>query len=460
MSRMQTGYSRFYIQAIFAVAAAIALSTSACGKKDQGSAPAAPTAPTTTAAPVSTAQIGKVGVPSELDGDSGKTSSDKTGEELTNKLRGEGEERTVKPVPMSKIESVIYYDPSGPTANQIASKIPTIENAGILLAEKVGTDVVSSDGQQLYYSGSGKDTLRARLMSMVEERNAKLDQKTLELDKYLSQTIQLSDFNVDWANRWATLKFVAQQKDHDGKWKLNNFTVEGPLNSREHFKVGNLEQAPYYLLAEAECMDINGDCKTVHIRVQKRISGRMATANIIARHTNAAMHIDGSTKISESNNQDYLRLMEIFRNTVLYPGRYNTVFQLTLITSETIGGASNFAVNMSIPLRNTQGEGLDVIELTGPLVRTKSGQPFNVALNLTPQYTVIAGKAVSNEAYGYSNRFVETISSARLLQNDGLGTLDLEMTIRNKRTNDKEEKVFLNIRRIHTPVGPVRIDVK
>ena len=459
MSPKNAVYSRIYFQAIFALAAAIALSTSACGKKDQGSAPApAVKAPV---APVSTGDVGKVGASSELNTDSGKTASDNVGEELTAKLRGDGEQESghrVKPHPASKIASVIYYDPNGPTSDQMAAKKSQVENAGILISEKVGSDIVSSDGQELYYTGSGKDTLRSDLNTIVNEREQQLDAKTRAADKKFSESIQLSDFNIDWANRWATLKFVADHKEHSGRVTLHNFNIEGPLDANTHFKVGDVDQGPHYTSAEVACMDNTGDCMTVHIKVKSRFNGRIATAHLIARHTSAAIHIAGSTEpFRTSKNPEYVKLMQIFENTVKFPGSYNTVFKLTLTTSETIGGASNFAVNMYIPLRNTAGEGADVIEVTGPLVKTADGAPFSVALNTTKQQTVIDNKVVSNEAYAIPARFVESIRSARITQNDGMGNLNLELTIRNSRAEDRPEQIFLGINRIHTPLGPIRI---
>lgn len=471
------GFSRLYVQAIFALAAALALSTSACGKKDD--APAAVPAPAPKAAPATTTNTGTVGrvagtTPTELNRNSGTSASNRTGEAITNRLRGEGARvegepdpkavapavtvNEVEPVSM-EVESVVYYDPSGLTRDQIFNKKAQVDLAGPSIGELVRSDIVSSDGQEIFYTGAGKDTLRTHLHALVNERAATLDDETRAADKVLAQTIQLADFNVDWSSRRAVLNFRFERLDKHGKLELNKVKIEGPLDNLTRFTVGSLKVRPF-LAAEVACMDISGGCKTVHIRVQDRSTGRTQTAHLIARHTNATMDIDGTKRLGASGNPEYERLLGVLVNTTTQPSGQNVVEQLTLTTSETIGGASNFAVKLTVRLRDQWGRtGGDIIEMTGPLAKPLNSELLDVAANVTPTFTVINNEIVPTSAIGTYDRFVDSISDVRLVRNNGRGVLQLDLTIRNT-TGGSPEQISLAFGRIHTPTGPVRLQMQ
>ncbi len=472
------GFSRLYVQAIFALAAALALSTSACGKKDE-SAPAAAPAPAAKAAPVSTTNTSTVGkvagtTPKELDKKSGTSASNKTGEEITDRLRGEGatvegepDPKAIAPVAAQEVElrameveSVVYYDPTGLTRDQIFNKKAQVDLAGgPQIGELVRSDIVSADGQEIFYTGAGKDTLRTHLHTLVNERAAGLDDETRAADKTLAQTIQLADFNVDWSSRRAVLNFRFERLDKHGKLLLNKVKIEGPLDNLTRFTVGSLRVRPF-LAAEVACMDISGGCKTVHIRVQDRSTGITQTAHLIARHTNATMDIDGSKRLGASGNPEYERLMGVLVNTTTQPSGQNVVEQLTLTTSETIGGASNFAVKLKVRLQDQWGRtGGDILEMTGPLAKPLNSDILDVHANVTPTFTVINNEIVPTSAIGTYDRFVDSISDVRLVRNNGRGVLQLDLTIRNT-TGGSAEQISLAFGRIHTPTGPVRLQMQ
>lgn len=467
----KNGFSRLYVQAIFALAAAVALSTSACGKNDGGGAPApaapAPAAPVVTGSSPAVGKVGR-GTPSELDKKSGKTASDKTGEDpITKKLRDQGNtdgdepgDEPTRPVTTAD-EAVTYYDPSGLTADQIFARKAKIDTEGYFLGEAVRSDIISSDGSALYYTGSGKDTLRPLLYTLVNEREGKLDADTQAADRKLSQTIQLSTFNIDWKSRRAELNFRFERADKHGKIAISNFTLLGPVDNLALFHVGNVNKFPFIEAAVA-CMDNSGGCKTVHIRVQDRSEGITATAHLIARKTKATMFVDGTNSVNGTTNKEYARLLRVLLNTKETPNGQNIVEDLTMTTSETIGGASNVSVGMQIRLRDQWGRtGGDMIVLSGPLAKPKGPKvTLDVHMNVGRTLTVVDNEIVPTDAIATQNRFIDGIAEARLVRNDGQGNLMTELTIRTTGLEDKEEKLILTFARIHTPTSFVRIPMQ
>lgn len=466
MSRSNKGFSPLYIKAIFVFAAALALSTSACGKKD--SAPAVAGASPVAAAPTGTAagDTNAVGTVAGTDGKAdaapaADAAGKAAGTEGSAEGSAEGSGGARKPVkeiteiePRRDLESVVYYDPTGLTREQIFNKKTKVDAGNPLLGELVRSDIASIDSQHLFYSGSARDSLRTHLYASVNEHAATLDAETQALNKALSRSIQLASFEVNQFSRRAVLKFRFERPDRDGKPQIQPVTLQGSIDNVNRFAIGNIETEPF-VRAEVACMDITGGCRTVHIRLEDLKMG--GTAHLIARHTSASMSIDGSKQIGTSGNPDYDRLMNVLVNTARKPEGENVVEKLTLTTSETIGGASNFTVNMKIRLVDQWGRrGGDVLEFTGPLAKRADSDDLDISANISPVYTMQGGKMVTTAAIGTQSRFVESITDARIVKNDGHGNLQLELTVGGG-SGGSEEQISLVFSRIHTSIGPIRL---
>lgn len=492
---------RLYVQAIFALAAALALTTSACGKNDGGGG-SVPAQKLTAPAATDTANIGKVagtgaststkGGKSELDKASSTSSSTKVkrGEgEVSGaasatdtsakpglvEYTGPGEPDPYAPTPVAQVqpvakgaakvvqslqeESVVYYNKNGMTADQIFAHKDDVNAGDPSLREIVRSDIISANGEPLYYTGGGQDTLREALYTLVNESESEQDAATRAGNKELAQTIQLSSFRVNWVSRRAEVNFQFQRIGSDGKLDMTRVLMQGPLDALGRFQVKDLKRAPY-LAAEVACMDISGGCQTVHIKVKDSSSRRVKVAHLIARHTSATMYIEGNPQ-GVAKNGEYDRLMTVLLNTVNQPKGENVVEQLTMTTSETIGGASNFAVTMKMRLMDQYGRtGGDTIELSGPLAKPRGSDNLDVATLVSPALTIVDGEIVPTDAIGTQGRFVDTVREGRLVKNDGRGNLQLEMTVRAAAIDAKEDKIRLTIARIHTPTSGVRLSLQ
>ncbi len=481
-SSLRRNVPRLYVQAIFALAAALALTTSACGKQEGGKINPAQTK----TAAKNTDAIGTVAGTSKGKGEADKLKSTsasglgtKSGEGTTSHDGVEREpdpgDGLAKPVAVEApaeapknevdlgVESVVYYDPSGLTPDQIFNRKSAVDLAGAFVGERVRSDIISATGEPLFYTGSSQDNLREYLYTLVNERAGQQHEIIREGDKKLAQTIQLSHFKVDWDSRRAELYFKLERLGSQGQVVMSRVTLKGPLDNLARFQVGSLKRAPY-LAAEVACMDISGGCQTVHIRVQDASTGNIQTAHLIARQTAASLVFAGNAP-GVSKNAEYDRLVSILVNTEKQPAGENVVEKLTLTTSETIGGASNFSVNMKIRLMDQYGRtGGDTVEVTGPLAKPRGNNNPNIGLNVQPALTVINGEIVTTDSIGTQGRIVDTIREARLLKNDGRGNLQVELTVRNAVGESvegaKEDRILLTVARKHTPTTSVRIPMQ
>lgn len=452
---------RFYVQAIFALAAALALTT-ACSKQQDGAQPKPGAAPAKATGSNATAGAAKPSpTPSELDRASGQSAAaHKRGEDLG--TTNVGQVRELEPDPGAvadpaaltakiqqmdpRVESVVYFDPSGQSPDQIFSKKTALDRAGAFLGEKVASDIRSGAGETLYYTGAGQDTLREQLYVLVNNQEAMLDAQSRAENKALAQSIQLSSFEVDWSSRRGKLAFKYLRNGNKAQVEM-----EGAVDEVMQYRVGAITREPF-IMADVACMDLSGGCKTVHIKIQDASSGKIRTAHMIARHTSASLYIEGNAP-GVSKNPEYDRLMSILLNTTKNPSGYNVVNKLTLTTSETIGGASNFAITMHMNLLDQWNRSIpDLVQVTGPLAKPKSSDQPNIGITVSPAITVIDGEVVPVEG-----RLVDVIRDARLLKNDGRGNLQVELTVRSATADALVDRVVLTVARIHTPTTQLRL---
>jgi hypothetical protein len=449
---------RFYVQAIFALAAALALTT-ACSKQQDGAQPKPGAAPAKATAGTAAKPSPS---PSELDKASGQSAAaHKRGEDLGTTNVGQVREQepdpgadpadlTAKVQQMDpRVESVVYYDPSGQSPDQIFSKKAALDQAGAFLGERVASDIRSGAGETLYYTGAGQDTLREQLYVLVNNQEAMLDPQSRAENKALAQSLQLSSFEVDWSSRRGKLAFKYLRNGNKAQVEM-----EGAVDEVMQYRVGAITREPF-IMADVACMDLSGGCKTVHIKVQEASSGKIRTAHMIARHTSASLYIEGNAP-GVSKNPEYDRLMSILLNTTKNPAGYNVVNKLTLTTSETIGGASNFAITMRLNLLDQWNRlASDLVQVTGPLAKPKSNDQLNVGITVSPAITVIDGEVVPVDG-----RLVDVIRDARLLKNDGRGNLQVELTVRNTTADSLVDRIVLTVARIHTPTTQLRLPMQ
>lgn len=453
---------RFYVQAIFALAAALALTT-ACSKQQDGAQPKPGAAPANSAAAKAAPGAAKPSPTptNELDKASGQSAAaHKRGEDLGTTNVGQVREREPDPGAVAdpaqltakihqmdpRVESVVYYDPSGQSPDQIFSKKAALDQAGAFLGEKVASDIRSGAGETLYYTGAGQDTLREQLYVLVNNQEAMLDPQSRAENKALAQSIQLSSFEVDWASRRGKLAFKFLRNGNKAQIEM-----EGAVDEVMQYRVGSISRYPF-VMADVACMDLSGGCKTVHVKVQDASSGKIRTAHMIARHTSASLYIEGNAP-GVSKNPEYDRLMSILLNTTKNPSGYNVVNKLTLTTSETIGGASNFAITMHMNLLDQWNRSMpDLVQVTGPLAKPKSNDQPNVGITVSPAITEINGVVVPVEG-----RLVDVIRDARLLKNDGRGNLQVELTVRSATADSSVDRIVLTVARIHTPTTQLRL---
>ena len=379
------------------------IATSACTRSG-GSNPPIQQDPQAVATPIPTDR-------SELDKQTGKSAQDDKGPQQAGPQ---------KP-PQQAGPQVVTYDPSGMAPGQI------FDQSGKQSPTIIGNPSNVTNGQSgetLDYSGSGQDSLRDQIQTFVDTQTRS---ERIQRDKKFAKTISNGRFDVDWTSRTATLDISI--KGANGS-KVYRFA--GPLTNKLLLHAGDLRHGQHISI-EAACMDLNGGCNTVYAKVQDGTGGLVRTAHVLIRTTKATLYTHADNGFHSANNEEFDSLLHTFVNTVEHSGELDALNRLTLRTSETINGQSNFKVEMGIrSISNTQ----DTLNFTGPLV--KPADDIDLA---APAQLVRSTSPMAN-----------TIRNVTLVNNDGRGTLTLAITVRKATVDAQEDTMDVTVARIHKPV--------
>jgi hypothetical protein len=185
------------------------------------------------------------------------------------------------------------------------------------------------------------------------------------------------------------------------------------------------------------CMDLNGGCSTVYVKIQEAVGTKISVAHMIIRQTEATLftHAQG---FGLANNPEFDALLETLVRTDHHAGELNALNSLKLRTSETINGQASFRVEMGIrSAYNTQ----DTLNLGGPLVKPQEHSMMTAGAQVLRSTSPAA----------------DTIRSVLLTRNDGRGTLTLALTVRKATATAHEDTMDLTFSRIHKPTRPLEI---
>jgi hypothetical protein len=315
---------------------------------------------------------------------------------------------------------VVHYDPSGMTPSQVfeASERQGESAAGAL-------SDVAGPREGLRYSGAGQDDLRETLM---RHENAK-EKTRRNRDAIVAHSINQATFDVDWSTREARITLLMNGR----RTQLN---MSARLTNDLIARSGSVKRGNR-IAVEAACMDLNGGCETVYMKVQDGNHGHVRTAHVLVRTTTATLFTQGNG-YHIAKNEEYNYFLNLLLNTVGHSGKLNTVSSLWLRTTEVIGGVSNFIVQMGLRTTRT---GPGSINWTGALVKPTHSASLNAPAELLPSTSPIAN----------------TIRETRLVRNDGRGNIQLAVTIRKATVEAQEDTLLLTFGRIHKPTVSLRV---
>jgi hypothetical protein len=320
------------------------------------------------------------------------------------------------------------YDPSGKTPEEIFAPAK----------DHVSTPGAPSSIKGLHYTQASRDGLHERLVAKVARARA--------VDRAFARRIGMTSFEVNRANNQAWIAINLR----NAEGRLSRFVLSGRFDLRSKTaEMGSFAAAPG-IKARAVCVDADGNCRAVVIELRKEMEGIVALAHVIARQTTAYLYIGGNAP-GASMNPEYDRLMNLFLNTVYWPGQAGGLSGLSFFTSEVIGAASDFAIVMRMRVAGA-GPGMaeQSLSLSGPLLMSaKGGVDLNLRLARPVAYV---GGHPSQREPALATHLVESIREVRLVKNDGRGDIQLDLIVRAATPGSQEDTVQLTVARIERAI--------
>lgn len=171
---------------------------------------------------------------------------------------------------------------------------------------------------------------------------------------------------------------------------------------------------------ELRCLDLNvePDCNTYLLQLKTKKTEDATTAEVILRKTSATAKI--SVPNTPGSTPAFDELKEALVNSTLKTpqGRYFESFEMQSFA--VVNGRAGFQIRMM----TNQNE---YLYFSGPLLTNFGNAPMQVLLKKKPD---IQDPVNAHWALGGSGYFTTFIHSARLIQNNGQGTLGLSLTTR------------------------------
>ncbi|RYZ71124.1 MAG: hypothetical protein EOP05_12410, partial [Proteobacteria bacterium] len=384
------GQSRMYKMLVVGLAVSAALTSTACSRKSGGQKPVQATQGTTPPAPREGGELDKnsgtsaqetpiVNDDEEIDNEGAGLviTDDSTSNDLNGSPQNSGAFEDSKPV-------IVHYDPTGMLPSQIfeASDAQGAVEAGEL-------SDVGGKGRGLRYSGAGQDDLREQLL-----RHERSKSKTRRArDQSFARTINQATFDVDWASRSARISILMNGRRH----QLN---ISSHLGNDLVVRSGSVKRGNR-IAVEAVCMDRDGGCETVYMKVQDGSQAFVRTAHLLVRTTRSTLNTQGNG-YGIAKNLEYDYLLSLLLNTVNFSGQPDSINSLYLRTTEVIGGVSNYIVQIGT---RTTLSGQSSLNFTGALVKPANSSSFSAPSEILQSSSPIAG----------------WIRDTRLVRNDGRG---------------------------------------
>ncbi|MES2965316.1 MAG: hypothetical protein V4760_15635 [Bdellovibrionota bacterium] len=313
---------------------------------------------------------------------------------------------------------VVHYDPTGMTPEQLRSASDAL--GPVLVGPK--SDLRDFSGAELSYSGAGQDSLREIITAHVNSREEAQKQADADLVKRLKG----ATIDVDWNTRSMQIAVKLVRAGRTVEFKTggqltNALSMSTPVGT-----------VPGDLSFEANCMDVAGGCKTVHLMIQETSATGARTAHVLVRKTSATWYLEANAA-DRHQNDEFNRLMEI----LWLPTNDRKVERIEMETVEIVGGTSNFVLKM---LARKSAYATEWIMWSGPLVKPEASSDMNLMVD-------IANRGALNES----------IRDTRLTYNDGRGNLRINVTVRKLEEREREASLSLTFGRIHAPTRELRL---
>ena len=304
-----------------------------------------------------------------------------------------------------------------------------LENHRLAQIFTMGRDLTGlKNSSGLHYTGSSVDNL---LSDLLKKQNQISSAEAKSRNQKAAQSIQSIGLSID-ENHRNLLVSVDILKNG----KTETILLEGSLNFTNSLgqKMSLLESrnSKNPVKASLTCLDIDRECETSRLTLRMGSPEKAAVVEVILRQNYSDLHVD-FPKHPETTS-DYLAVETFFYNSQKSTTELNRVKEIKMNTFEVVQGVSGFQISIL-------GYNQQFLSFKGELLAPAHGTVVSLDLDRS---TTLYPK--------YKADLANKISDAKLVNNNGLGQLRLELQTAAKQDLGSNQ-IYMTFKRILKPIA-------
>lgn len=296
------------------------------------------------------------------------------------------------------------------------------------------TGGVAADG--LLYTSSSTD----ELLNFLRARNSRVGERYRRLNIEAAASVTFAKMTVDSLSGDGIVTLKVNEYGKDVVYNLAGSSASGPANPLRLVRAGNGEKTTGSRLIEGtwKCVDFDGGCENVFVRVKIGGGDDSAIINVVFR--NSKMDLWFSLPGQSSGNPEYLRLYELAINTIKKNlNSANRLRTATMNSWEVVNGRSGVTLYM-------KAHNDELLAFAGPLLAPEAGTGVNIVLSRLAQDKEDSLDLINTNST--SLRYQNFIADARLVANNGLGQVRVKIKMRKRLDFAQDQFAITFMRRV------------
>lgn len=296
------------------------------------------------------------------------------------------------------------------------------------------TGGVTSNG--LVYTSSSTD----ELLNFLRWRNEKVDPVTRNSNMQAAASVREAIFSRDHFSDeiFLTLKVSDGGKDTQA-YNLAGFLGQDKAAQLRRVRSANGEitTGTRPIEGTAKCVDFDGGCENIFVRLKIGEKGSSAIINVVFRNSVADVFFD--FPVEKSDNPDYMEIKDFVLNTVRKYDTSDKIKSVHMSSWEVVNGRSEVKVFI-------RGFNNELLAFGAPLLAPETGTRVNLRLSriAREQHADLdLGPGIETKL-NYANM----IGDGRLVANNGLGQVRMAFKLRNLSGHQQNHFTATFMRRI------------
>jgi hypothetical protein len=301
------------------------------------------------------------------------------------------------------------------------------------------TGGVAADG--LLYTSSSTD----ELLNYLRARNERVSGETRRANERAAASVVSAKMSVDSLSGDAIVTLKVQEFNGVATYNVAGSSEAGQANPLRLVRAGNGEKTTGTRALEGtwKCVDFDGGCENVFVRLKIGTSPDSAIINVVFRTSTTDLWFSLPAVENQSSNREFLLLKELAINTIQKNRKSeNRLRSATMKSWEVVNGRSGVTLTM----KAYNGE---LLAFAGPLLAPEAGTGVNIRLArlAAEQEDSLDLITVGSNKLNYQNY----LGDARLVANNGLGQVRIALKMR-KRVNYPQDQFAITFMRKIKPL--------